>query len=310
MQTKEEPSRPKLLLPFILLLVFALSLSPLLAGCSREPAEEKEKTPLSLLTGGSGSRYASLGQDVAERVNARSEEILLVPELSAGLEANLRLLAAGRAKLAIVSADLVHYAREEGEMFSQNPIRGDVTPVARLGLEPLYLLGTPDSPLKDAGGLKGKTVSLGQGGSRTQILAYRLLKALELDLASLSLYYLVEGEALKSLEKEELDAAFCLFPLPIPGEGGTEGLRAVPFTPGQEKAWQESLPFAVRAPVPAGTFSGQEEGFQAPAIPLLLAAARDLEPEILRELQKALIGTPSPLVRDGRGTPAGGRGLK
>lgn len=283
-----------LLLISALLLLYICALLPLLAGCRQEPEPPEEKTTLSLLSGGSGSRYASLGQEVAERINARSETISVVPRLSAGPEANLRLLAEGKGQLALISADLVYFAGKGTEMFAHAPAKGDISFLALLELEPLFILGRQDGSLVDAASLEGKTISVGQGGSRTQILACRLLEAFEFGPDSARLYYLREREALRSLEEDELDAAFYLSP--FAGGDGSQEIAVISFTSRQEEAWKEALPFAEAARIPAGAFGGQEEDISVPGIPLFLAAAKDLEPEILNDLLKALKETPYQVV--------------
>jgi TRAP transporter TAXI family solute receptor len=275
---------------FSLMTLLLISLLFLLAGCGETLAETDKKITLHLATGGSGSSYASLGQEVAEWINARSDKVYVVPVLSAGPEANLRILAAKGPQLGIVTADLAHYAREGSEFFHDKGA-ADFQLLALLDAEALYILCPEAGKLKDAEGLKGKRISLGRGGGRSHTLVYRLLQGMEFALDPATLSFLAAEEALLSLEEKRLDAAFLLGPLQ--GEAAVKAgeYRILPWSKKQEELLQEILPFFITSHVPEGSFARQDEDMFIPAIPVLLAATTDLPQELVDELAAALEGT-------------------
>ena len=268
-------------------LLAALSLVLFLPGCGEEPPRD-ERISLSLVSGGSGSHYADLALAIAETVNTRSTMIKVVPQLSAGPEANLRQLTSGTTPLAVVTGDLVHYARENTEMFQDRPMEADFLPLARLDLEPLVILFREDSSITEISGLEGRRISLGKGGSRTQILSQKLLLCLGFDMDKASILYLEEGEALRYLGEDRLDAAFLLAPNPgdLIGAGSTRYLPLLPQGP-----LAEALPFLTVAPSP---FQPEEwsRDLLLPAVPVILAASERLDGDILEELIRSLRGSP------------------
>lgn len=277
---------------WIILLLFSLIfLLPVLTGCRGNLAETKTKTTLYLATGGSGSTYASLGQEVAEWINAKSPNLYVVPELSGGPEANLRILSPEGPQLAIVTADLAYYAGEGSEFF-QHEAAVAYRLLAMLDVEPLYILCDAGSPWQDGASLKDKNISLGGGGSRNHILVYRLLQGLGFPLDPTTLSFLAQEEALMSLAAENLHAAFLLDPLQGNLAAKTAQFKILPLSQKQEELVQQVLPFLWRARVPKGSFAGQDEELFVPAVPVFLAAAADLPRELVAELAGALKGSP------------------
>ncbi len=274
-----------------LTIISLLFLLALLAGCGESLIETETKITLYLATGGSESSYASLGQEVAEWINARSDKVYVVPQLSAGPEANLRILSADGPQLGIVTADLAYYAREESEFFHDKGAV-DFRLLALLDAETLYILCHEDSRLKDAEGLAGRKISIGRGGGRSHTLVYRLLQGLEFTLDSATLSFLAAEEALLSLEEKRLEAAFLLGPLEGRIAAKAAEQRILPWSKDQEEMIKEIFPFFGTSLIPKGSFAGQDEDTVVPAIPVLLAAAGNLPQDLVDELAAALKGTP------------------
>ena len=273
-----------------LTLISLLFLPALLTGCGESLTETETQITLHLATGGSGSSYASLGQEVAEWINARSDKIQVLPQLSAGPEANLRILSTDGPQLGIVTADLAYYARERSEFFHDKGAV-DFQLLALLDAETLFILCHEDSRFKDAEGLAGRKISLGQGGGRSHTLVYRLLEGMGVALDPATLSFLAEEGALMSLEEKQLEAAFLLGPLQEKNAVKAREQRILPWSREQEKMLKEIMPFLGTSLIPKGSFARQDEDTVVPAIPVFLAAAGDLPQDLVDELAKALEGT-------------------
>ncbi len=261
-----------------------------LYGCSNE-TEEKEKILLNLAAGGQGSLYGDLGEKLSGAINNLSDSIEIVPQYTAGPEANLRLLSGEDCHLAVTTSDLAFYAARAEVVFEGETI-ASFAPLATLGVLPLHVLASNNSKLKEWSRLPGKKVSLGRGRSRTHQLASLLLGYLELEPADLHDYYYAEKEALRSLSAGTIDAAFVADTAPFRDEADPTDYKLLSFPPAVLSECTASTSYLVGCTIPAGTFYRQDEPAPGLGVELLLVITKQTEEmlgeEMINELKEII----------------------
>jgi TRAP transporter TAXI family solute receptor len=137
-----------------------------------------------------------------------------------------------------------------------------LTSLAGLFYEPFWVWYRQASFAKEGGSLhqfsqlKGKKVSIGNDGSGTQTLSQAILQLNEIDSNDLKLESFSPDEAIRQLERGEIDAAFIV----VAGEAEIlkrfyqiSGIRLMDFN--QAEAYTRIMPYLNRVDIPRGLIS-------------------------------------------------------
>ncbi|MFQ5663280.1 MAG: TAXI family TRAP transporter solute-binding subunit [Terriglobia bacterium] len=185
----------------------ALLLAPLLLPTVFADSQTK----VVFATGQEGGTYRRLGQALAEAA-ADSIEVEVVG--SNGSVHNIRLLAAGKADLALVQGDIAHQAVRGHKPFQER--LDNLVVVTPLYTEAVQLLIRSHLYVFTTAGLKGKNVSLGREGSGTYHTARAVIEASGLSLEELKVKPLALKEINQHLKDETIDAVFRSSAVPTP----------------------------------------------------------------------------------------------
>jgi TRAP transporter TAXI family solute receptor len=127
--------------------------------------------------------------------------------------------------LAITETSLLARLRQSGEI---GPLDDKIVYLAKLFNEELHIVVRADSGLAGIADLKGRTVSLGEAGSGTQLIAHDVLDRLGIAVHEVNM---AAVDAIERMDTGEIDAVAVIGGKPIPAVAQRSGLRliAVPF---------------------------------------------------------------------------------
>jgi TRAP transporter TAXI family solute receptor len=197
---------------------FRRGLAPLLvaAAIAAAPVSSQEvpAAPLffTLGSGDIGGNYFAVARAVCREINrAYPGEIRCSPEATPGSVYNLAGLKARELDFAIVQSDWLQAAREGSETFSTLGPMSDLRGVAALYREAITILVAPGQTITSAASLDGARVDIGVPGSGRRATLDRVLRAMNLDLATFALVSeLPASTAVEELCAGRLDAVLLI----------------------------------------------------------------------------------------------------
>jgi TRAP transporter TAXI family solute receptor len=153
------------------------------------------------------------------------DDLRILPLVGAGGSRNVRdVLFMKGIDLGITQTNLLARLRQSGEVGSLDKI----VYLAKLFNEELHIVVRADSGLTSIDELKGRTVSLGEPGSGTQLIAHDVLDRLGIAVHEVNM---AGADAIERIGTGEIDAVAMIGGKPIPAVAQRSGLRliAVPF---------------------------------------------------------------------------------
>jgi len=199
-----------------------------------EPAKTEESAPaglserinahtVAIIAGGLGSTELAVAQDLAAALDD-GDDLRVLPVVGAGGARNIRDLRFMKGlDLAITQTNLLAQARESNEI---GKIDDKIVYLATLFNEEMHVLVRADSELVSIEQLGGRTVSLGEVGSGTQLIARDVLARLGIAVREANM---AAPEAIDRLNAGEIDALVLIGGKPVPALANIPaGLRVLP----------------------------------------------------------------------------------
>ena len=180
---------------------------------------------LSIATGGTGGVYYPYGGGIAKILNENLPGIRASAEVTAASVDNLKLIRDGRADVAFTLADTLADAVKGAGAFQDRPVAA--ASVAVLYSNYTHLVVLASSGIQSVPDLRGKVVSTGSPGSGTEVIAFRVLRAANLDPdRDVRRQGLGASESVEALKDGKVDAFFWSGGLP------TAAVQDLSHTPG------------------------------------------------------------------------------
>lgn len=215
-----------------------------------EPAKAEDHTPNSLserinsnmvviLAGELGSTELAAAQDLAAALDD-GDDLRVLPMVGASGARNIRDARFMKpVDLAITQTSLLARMRDSNEI---GRIDDKIVYVAKLFNEEMHVLVRADSELVSIDQLGGRTVSLGQAGSGTQLIARDVLARLGITVREANM---AAPEAIDRLKAGEIDALALIGGKPVPALANIPpGLRLLPV-PFAKPLREDFLPAAL-----------------------------------------------------------------
>ena len=202
-----------------------------------EPAKAQSATPatpppkfLRIGTGAANGTYFIIGGLIANAVSAppgsRTCEaggscgvpnLIAAAQSTAGSATNLRALHSGNMESALAQGDLVYFAFNGIENFSNTPPHRELRVIADLYPETVHIVVRQDSPIKTIRDLRRRTVALGESGSGSAATARMVLAAHGIGKGLFQSKLMRPSQAADDLAAGRLDAFFLVggYPMPI-----------------------------------------------------------------------------------------------
>ena len=182
--------------------ILAVALSAGLAGIAY--AQQKV---MSIGTGGTGGVYYPLGGAVANVLSKALPNVQATAEVTGGSVDNLKLIGAGKSELGFTMADAALDAFKGEDKFKS----GKVPLQALLVVYPnrMHVVTIEGTGIESMADLKGKRVSTGSPGSATEVMAFRVIEAANLDKdKDLKRERLGVAESVNAIKDRKIDAFF------------------------------------------------------------------------------------------------------
>jgi TRAP transporter TAXI family solute receptor len=187
-------------------------------------AERLNQNTLVIISGGLQSTDLAIAHQLSDALD--DDDLRVVPMVGAGGARNIRDVRFMKGiDLAITETSLLARLRQSGEI---GPLDDKLVYLAKLFNEELHLVVRADSGLASIDDLKGKTVSLGEPGSGTQLIAHDVLDRLGIAVREVNM---AGADAIERMDAGEIDAVALIGGKPIPAVAQRGDLRliAVPF---------------------------------------------------------------------------------
>lgn len=299
------------------LLLAAMMVFAMLAGCAPEPAapaEDPEEEPveepveepaetdelvqdyddlfLSVATGGTGGVYFPLGGALASIFNSYVPGVNANAESTGASVANIDLVGQGESELAFIQNDITYYAFTGTEMFADRPEPIDnVRGMAVLYPELIQIVALADAGIESVEDLAGMRVAVGAPGSGTEANAKHILAAHGLDYDDITADFLSFAEASDQLQNRQIHAAFVTAGIPtaaVTEVSTTADINVVPIDPAVIAEIAAEYPFYVEVIIPGGTYPGNDDDVITTAVQAMLVVPEDLPEGLVYNMTRAM----------------------
>jgi TRAP transporter TAXI family solute receptor len=187
--------------------------------------ERLNKGTLVIISGGLQSTDLAITHQLSDVLDD-GDDLRIVPMVGAGGSRNIRDVRFMKGiDLGITQTSLLARLRQSGEI---GPLDDKIVYLAKLFNEELHIVVRADSGLASIDDLKDRTVSLGEPGSGTQLIAHDVLDRLGIAVREVNM---AGADAIERMDTGEIDAVALIGGKPIPAVAQRSGLRliAVPF---------------------------------------------------------------------------------
>jgi uncharacterized protein len=276
-------------------LLLSTACSP--AGESGE--ESGQGGELSIATGGTGGVYYPLGGGLATviRQNVQGYDAT-VQETNASID-NMLLVQGDSADLALGVGDVVADAVEGVREFDGRAV--DLCSLGNLYnnyMQPVTTAGTGITSVED---MRGKTVSIGDPGSATELGAMRILEAAGLDPEQdVELRQLGVDETVTALKDGTIDAGFWSGGLPtsaLVDLATSEQMVLIPNGQYSADLQRQFGEYYMALDVPANTYEDQQQPVSVIASPNILVASPEMDEQLQEDVTSAIFENKQQLVK-------------
>jgi TRAP transporter TAXI family solute receptor len=240
-------------------------------------------------TGGSSGSYFPIGSIVAQEISQHAD-VLALAQRSNGSASNVRDIDSGLLEAALAQADVVHWAYNGTEEFSDSDPINSLRTVATLYLESLHFVVRSDSGIESLDDLPGKRVSTDEIGSGTQLNVQQVLRSQGLAEEDIKLVYLKPIDAIDRFRRGSLDAFFVVAGYPV--NGVTELIetgigKVLPLEISIESQLLIDSPFLTVDEIPANTY-GSSGAVTTLAVPAQLIVDASLDNDLIYRITRTL----------------------
>lgn len=239
---------------------------------------------------GVGGSYYAFANAYTQLVSQDNEDYNFEVTATAGTTANLRLLSEGYMDMALAQADLIDDAYYGNGDFSEKAYKG-YSAIAGLYTEACQIIVQADSGIEEIADLQGKTISIGEDESGTQINALQVLQLSGLNDNLYTAVNLDYVEAANELKDGKIDAFFC-----------TSGVQTsvieelakdcdIKLIEPDEKCISKLLKaydFYSEYTIPAETYTGQTEDVHTIGVEAVLLVKTKMKASTVKELTAGL----------------------
>ena len=256
---------------------------------------------LSIATGGTGGVYYPLGGGMAAVLSKKLPGVQATAEVTGGSVANMQLIGTGKPYLALTQADAAIDALKGQDKFSGKPI--PVRTIMVLYPNRMHVVTIEGTGINKIEDMKGKRVSVGSGGSATEVFASRFIEAAGIDTdKSLRRERLGVAESANALKDRKIEAFFWVGGLP------TAAVTDLANSPGVKIKFVDIAQLVptvakkygniyIKDVIPQRMYKGMEKDNQAATVTNLLTVHENMDPKLVYGITKTLWENRVDLVR-------------
>ncbi|WP_020558517.1 TAXI family TRAP transporter solute-binding subunit [Thiofilum flexile] len=244
---------------------------------------------INILTGGTSGTYYPLGVALSKIYGTKMEGVRTQVQATKASVENLNLLQQGKGELAFALADSVKMGWEGDTEAGFKGKLDKLRAVAAIYPNYIQVVATKDSGVNVLTDLKGKSLSVGAAKSGTELNARAIFAAAGMsynDLAKTE--YLPFGESVELMKNRQLDSTLQSSGL---GVASLKDLAAsLPITVvsiPKEIVEKIGAPY-ISAPIPAGTYQGQDADVLTAAVTNILATHSEVSDDTVYQMTKLM----------------------
>lgn len=278
-----------------LILVVAMVLVLALSGCGGGDnggggGEAAGPVNISMATGGTSGTYYGFSGIVANVLNEKCADALKISVESTGASmANVQLVAAGEADMAIIQNDVMYYAYTGTDLFEgQSPIT-NFSAVMTMYPETVQIVANKSITSIDQ--LKGKKVSVGDAGSGVEFNAKQVLNAYGISFDDIVVNNQGFADSADSLKNGTIDAAFVVAGAPttaVTELASTYNFNILAVDDEHADALMNDYAFYTKTSIPAGTYGPVKEDVQTVSVMATYIASNDLSEDAVYSFVKGI----------------------
>ena len=247
-------------------------------------------TKISYATGGTSGTYYGFSGVIANVLNEKLKDTLnLKVESTGASKANIQLLDAGEADIAIVQNDVMYYAYTGTDLFADGDPITSFSAVASCYPEYVQILAKKD--ITSIEQLAGKNVSVGDAGSGTEFNAKQILGAYGLSFDDIKVSNQSFADSADSLKNGTIDAAFVVagYPTTAVTELATNfDFNLLPIDKDHADKLQADYGFYYYGVIPGGTYSPVADDVPAVAVMATIVASNNVSSDVIYAFVKGL----------------------
>jgi TRAP transporter TAXI family solute receptor len=269
-------------------------------ACARDSSAPASRF-LSIATGGTGGVYYPYGGGIAKLLNENIPGVRASAEVTSASVDNLKLIRDEKADIAFTLADtLADAVGARGAFAGGRPV--PAAAIAVLYSNYTQIVTRASSGIAAVGDLRGKVVSTGSPGSGTEVIAFRLLKAVGLEPdRDVTRQGLGASESADALKDGKVDAFFWSGGLPsaaVQDLSHSPGItiRLVPSAELVPILQQAYGALYFRVDVPAGAYPGVPEPIPVVGVANVLVVNRSMADELAYRITRVLFEHQSELA--------------
>lgn len=268
----------------LLTLFLAVTLILTLAACGGSTGSS---TSVSFATGGTSGTYYGFCGIIGQVLNEKISDLNLKIESTGASMANVQLIEAGEAGLAIVQNDVMSYAYNGENLFEK--ANQSFSGVMSCYPEAVQIIAKKD--IKSVADLKGRAISVGASDSGTRFNAEQILSAYGIKFEDCKINYQSFADSVDSIKNGTIDAAFIVAGAPTTAvtELATSYDFAVLSIDDEHiSALQKDFPFYIKTTIPGGTYSCVKEDVQTVAVMATIIASNNLSKDLVYNVLKGI----------------------
>ena len=263
-------------------------------------ASAQEKVTISIATGPTSGVYYPLGGGIANLLSRYVPGYAANAESTAGSVANIQLMNQKKSDLALSMAD----AALEGYK-GQGKFSGGAVPLRTLMIaypNRMHVVSVEGTGINKFADLKGKRVSTGATNSATELMAFRVLEAMGLDMEKdIRRERLDPGKSSDAIKDRKLDAYFWVGGIPtsaVTDLGATPGvkLKLVDHADAVDAMNKKYGQLYVRDTIPAKSYPGQERSNEVATVWNLIIVRADMPDQMAYNIVKTIFDKRDELI--------------
>lgn len=279
----------------IALRILAAALIVVVAGACGQPPGSGDR--LSIATGSSGGVYSVYGGGLANQITQNIEGYEATAEVTSASVDNMLLVGDKSSDMAFVLADAAaDGVRGEGSF--EKPVQARA--LAQLYTAPTQVVVRADSGIETIEDLRGKTVSLGDPNSSTELLARRIFAAAGVNPdRDLKPEYLSVDESADALSDGSIDAFFWGGGVPtgaVTNVATSEDIALIPTAEHLDELEQKYPGVYTESSIPSGSYPNVEEEVPAVGARNFLVVHEDMEESLAHDITRVLFEQKRALV--------------